>query len=247
MRLALGLLLALVLAPAALAAEPRTTLPDIEDEVMCVECGTALNVSTSPVADREREFIRRRIAEGKSKAEIKAALVDEYGAKVLAVPEGGGFDVAAWLVPGLLCLLALLAVGVTALRWRRPAPRGAGRGRARPRPRGPRGAWTPTWRRSTGERRRRHHGARRVRGRLRVVHLAVRAAARPGLPVGGLGRLARPRCATATARRWRGPAAGDRLLPVLHRHVRRARDDRHGHRLDAARQPRDARQGRRRR
>ena len=114
----LALLLALVLAPAAMAAEPRTTLPDVEDEVMCVECGTALNVSTSPVADREREFIRRRIAEGKSKAEIKAALVEEYGAKVLAVPEGGGFDVAAWLVPGLLCLIALLGVGVAALRWR---------------------------------------------------------------------------------------------------------------------------------
>ena len=62
MRSALVLLLALVLAPAASAAEPKTTLPDVEDEVMCVECGTALNVSTSPVADREREFIRRRIS-----------------------------------------------------------------------------------------------------------------------------------------------------------------------------------------
>jgi len=117
-RLALALLLALLLAPAATAAEPRTTLPDVEDEVMCVECGTALNVSTSPVADREREFIRRRIAEGKGKAEIKAALVQEYGPKVLAVPEGGGFDAAAWLVPGALSLLALLGVGVAALRWR---------------------------------------------------------------------------------------------------------------------------------
>ena len=114
----LALLLALVLAPAAMAAEPRTTLPDVEDEVMCVECGTALNVSTSPVADREREFIRRRIEEGMSKPEIKAALVEEYGPKVLAVPEGGGFDVAAWLVPGLLCLIALIGVGIAALRWR---------------------------------------------------------------------------------------------------------------------------------
>ena len=96
MRIVFGVLLALALAPAAFAAEPKTTLPDVEDEVMCVECGTALNVSTSPVADREREFIRRRIAEGMSKPEIKAALVEEYGAKVLAVPEGGGFDVAAW-------------------------------------------------------------------------------------------------------------------------------------------------------
>ena len=111
--------LALLLTPAAaLAATPRTSLPDVEDEVMCVECGTALNVSTSPVADREREFIRRRIEEGMSKPEIKAALVEEYGAKVLAVPEGGGFDVAAWLVPGLLCLIALIGVGIAALRWR---------------------------------------------------------------------------------------------------------------------------------
>ena len=121
MRAALAVLLAVALAApaAALAAEPKTTLPDVEDEVMCVECGTALNVSTSPVADQEREFIRRRIAEGRGKAEIKAALVEEYGPRVLAVPEGGGFDVAAWLVPGVLCLAALLGVGVAALHWRR--------------------------------------------------------------------------------------------------------------------------------
>jgi cytochrome c-type biogenesis protein CcmH len=131
-RIVLALLLALALAPPVLAAEPRTTLPDVEDEVMCVECGTALNVSTSPVAEREREFIRRRIAEGRSKPEIKAALVEEYGPRVLAVPEGGGFDVAAWLVPGALSLLALLGVGAAALRWRGrrspdPGPEGDGR------------------------------------------------------------------------------------------------------------------------
>src|SRR3954471_22532847 len=108
-----------LLAPApALAAQARTSLPDVEDEVMCVECGTALNVSTSPVAERERVFIRRRIAEGKTKAEIKSALVAEYGPRVLASPDGGGFDVASWLVPGALCLLALLGIGVAALRWR---------------------------------------------------------------------------------------------------------------------------------
>ena len=122
MRIVLALLLALALAPPTLAAQAKTTLPDVEDEVMCVECGTALNVSTSPVAEREREFIRRRIAEGKGKAEIKAALVEEYGPRVLAVPEGGGFDVAAWLVPGVLALLALLGVGAAALRWRARRP-----------------------------------------------------------------------------------------------------------------------------
>ena len=46
---------------------------------MCVECGTVLSVSSSPVAQQERAFIREQIAAGKDKEQIKAALVDEYG------------------------------------------------------------------------------------------------------------------------------------------------------------------------
>ena len=72
-------LVALVLLLGLTAAAPQTTLPDVEDEVMCVECGTALNVSTAAVADQERAFIRARIDEGMTKAEIKDALVAEYG------------------------------------------------------------------------------------------------------------------------------------------------------------------------
>jgi cytochrome c-type biogenesis protein CcmH len=112
--LALMLLLSLTA-----AAEPKTTLPDVEDEVMCVECRTALNVSQSPVADQEREFIRELIADGKTKEQIKAALVDAYGPDVLAVPESKGFDVTAWLVPGALVALAALGVALLARRWRR--------------------------------------------------------------------------------------------------------------------------------
>jgi cytochrome c-type biogenesis protein CcmH len=101
------------------AAEPQTTLPDVEDEVMCVECRTALNISTAPVADQERAFIRARIAEGMTKEEIKAALVEEYGPDVLAVPPSEGFDVAAWLVPAALVALAALGIALVARRWRR--------------------------------------------------------------------------------------------------------------------------------
>jgi cytochrome c-type biogenesis protein CcmH len=100
------------------AAEPKTTLPDVEDEVMCVECRTALNISSSPVADQERAFIRARIAEGMTKEEIKAALVDEYGPAVLAEPGDEGFDLAGWLVPGALVVLAGLTVVLLARRWR---------------------------------------------------------------------------------------------------------------------------------
>ena len=53
---------------------------------MCVECGTVLSVSSSPVAQQERQFIRDQIAAGKNKEQIKAALVEEYGEDVLADP-----------------------------------------------------------------------------------------------------------------------------------------------------------------
>ncbi len=114
------LLVALVLLLGLTAAvEPRASLPDIEDEVMCVECRTALNVSSAPVADQERAFIRERIAEGMTKQQIKAALVEEYGPDVLAEPGDDGFDLAAWLVPAGAIGLAAMAIFFGLRRWRR--------------------------------------------------------------------------------------------------------------------------------
>jgi cytochrome c-type biogenesis protein CcmH len=119
MRLALlTLLAALVLAAPASAQPARASLPDIEDEVMCVECGTVLSVSNSPVALQERDFIRRQIALGKDKEQIKAALVAEYGADVLAEPERAGFNLTLWLVPIVLVALAVAGIGF-AIRRRR--------------------------------------------------------------------------------------------------------------------------------
>ena len=127
--LAAVLALALLAAPAG-AAEPRTSLPDIEDEVMCLECGTALNVSTSEVADQEREFIAGLIAQGMTKEQVKDALVAEYGPRVLAEPEDDGFQLTAWVVPLLAALAALGLVVLIARRWRRgaaaPEPSAAG-------------------------------------------------------------------------------------------------------------------------
>jgi cytochrome c-type biogenesis protein CcmH/NrfF len=117
----LFLLLALAaLSPSASAGAPQASLPDIEDEVMCVQCKTPLNLSTAAVAEREREFIRSEIARGKSKEQIKAGLVDRFGPAVLAMPEDKGFGLTAYLVPVLAGLLALAAVLLWMRRWRRP-------------------------------------------------------------------------------------------------------------------------------
>jgi cytochrome c-type biogenesis protein CcmH len=117
-RLGLALLAALALAaPGVAAAAPSEA--DLEQQFMCVECGTALSVSQSPVADRERALIHRDLAAGKSVAQIKADMVATYGKDVLAQPSGGGFDVTAWLVPALLVAVAAAALVVAARRWRR--------------------------------------------------------------------------------------------------------------------------------
>jgi cytochrome c-type biogenesis protein CcmH len=115
-----AVILTLALAGVASAGE-RASLPDIEDEVMCVQCGTALNLSTAAVAEREREFIRREIRRGKTKEQIKDGLVERFGPSVLALPEDEGFGLAAYLVPILVALLALLAVLAIARSWRRAA------------------------------------------------------------------------------------------------------------------------------
>ena len=124
MRRAVGiaiLLLALpsVLAAGAGAATPQTTISDVEDEVMCPICGTLLELADSPQARREKALIAELIAEGRSKDEIKDALVAEYGSEVLAEPEGSGFDLSAYLVPAIGFAIAVIALAIGVARWRR--------------------------------------------------------------------------------------------------------------------------------
>ncbi|MGH2865610.1 MAG: cytochrome c-type biogenesis protein CcmH [Solirubrobacteraceae bacterium] len=101
--------------------KPRTTLPIIERQVMCVTCKIPLMVAESPQANLEREYIQGLISKGEGEGEIKRTLVAQYGPAVLGLPAAHGFTLAAYLVP-LAAVLALLAVLVVLLpRWRRHA------------------------------------------------------------------------------------------------------------------------------
>jgi cytochrome c-type biogenesis protein CcmH len=108
-------------ASCAAALRPRTTLPAIERQVMCVTCKIPLNVAESPQADEEREFIQELIGRGEDEAQIKRALVAQYGQSVLALPSTHGFDLAAYLVP-IVVVLALAGMLAFLLpSWRRRA------------------------------------------------------------------------------------------------------------------------------
>jgi cytochrome c-type biogenesis protein CcmH/NrfF len=117
----LALLLALLaLAPgAALAAQPRTTLNDVEDEVMCDTCNVPLNIAESARADQERAEIRRLIGQGLTKQQIKDRLEAQFGPNILATPPHSGFSLAVWWVP-VVVVAALIGLLVALLpRWRR--------------------------------------------------------------------------------------------------------------------------------
>jgi cytochrome c-type biogenesis protein CcmH len=117
----IGAVALLALPAAAAAAGPRASLPAIERQVMCVTCKIPLNVAESPQADRERAFIQTLIDKGEGEAEIKDALVGQYGPSVLGLPGAHGFDLTAYLVPLAVVLALVVLASLLLPRWRRQA------------------------------------------------------------------------------------------------------------------------------
>jgi len=125
--LALVGLLLIVAAPAAIAATPQFSQDEIETEVMCPVCGTRLDLSHSPAANQIRDFIDEKRTAGWTKEQVKAALVAQFGQRILATTPTHGSGLFAWLVPLAVGIAGIaLAIGLV-LVWRRrprsePAP-----------------------------------------------------------------------------------------------------------------------------
>jgi cytochrome c-type biogenesis protein CcmH len=111
---------AIAFAPAAEAVTcQKTSLLDIQDEVMCVICGVPLINAGGPQSDDERNFIRDRVNKCETKKQIKAALIAEYGPEVMATPKKSGFDLTAYIVPVVVLFGVLIAIVLGARRWSR--------------------------------------------------------------------------------------------------------------------------------
>jgi cytochrome c-type biogenesis protein CcmH len=118
---AIAAALVLLGAGAQASAAARPSLPSVERQVMCVTCKIPLNLAESPQADRERAFIQELIDSGHSEAQIKRALVSQYGSPVLALPAAHGFSLVVYLVPLALLLVLALLLALLLPRWRRRA------------------------------------------------------------------------------------------------------------------------------
>jgi len=121
MRRALAVVaVALVAAQPALAcAKPKTSLTSLEGQIMCPTCHTTLDQSDSAAAQRIEHRISVLIDRCYSADEIKADLVRNFGAGILAAPTHTGFDLLAWWLPIAGVLVGAVAVAFGVWRWSR--------------------------------------------------------------------------------------------------------------------------------
>jgi cytochrome c-type biogenesis protein CcmH/NrfF len=119
----LAVLATWLLAPAALAAcaQPRASLTDVENDVMCTSCREPLAVAQSPQADSERSYIRALIAQCLTKQQIEQNLVAQYGEDVLGKPPASGVNLTVYVLPPAILLAGIAILAITLPRWRRRA------------------------------------------------------------------------------------------------------------------------------
>lgn len=115
----MALLSALVAAAPAAAGEGRFNPTEVYREVRCPTCNTPLDVSNAPIAQRMKAFIVERWREGWTRTQVIDALVEEFGREVLTTPPKSGFDLIAWVVPGLALAGGLVVIGGVVLVWTR--------------------------------------------------------------------------------------------------------------------------------
>ena len=65
--------------------------------------------------------INERVTRNESDDLTLQAFVQEYGPTVLIVPPAKGFNIAAWVTPIVMPLLAIILVWVVVRRWRNKA------------------------------------------------------------------------------------------------------------------------------
>ena len=110
---------ALAIAPAAYACAPRASQASLETKLVCIQCHTTLDESSSPFANELKVEVARRIALCQSERQILDAMVAEFGSSVLSTPQTHGFDLLAWILPIGGIVLGAVALAFGARYWSR--------------------------------------------------------------------------------------------------------------------------------
>ena len=106
------------------------TLPDsvveartkaLASALRCPVCqGLSIQDSPSPVAQKMRDVISSQIRAGKSDQEVLDYFVSKYDEWILLEPKARGFNLAVYLLPGMMLLGGVVFVVYLARKWSRP-------------------------------------------------------------------------------------------------------------------------------
>ena len=98
----------------------------ITSQLICpCSCGEILSGCTCETGKAMQGYVDRELKSGKSKGQIEAALVNQYGEVILGAPKAKGFNLLVWVAPFLATAVGFLLASVILLRWvrrREPAP-----------------------------------------------------------------------------------------------------------------------------
>lgn len=108
-------------ARAATTHHGNVSFTQAQQQFNCTICHEPLNEARSAEAYQENALLRRLIARGDTMAQIKRAMVANYGVSVLANPPKRGFAVLIVIVPVAVILFGLAVLAYTIPRWRRRA------------------------------------------------------------------------------------------------------------------------------
>jgi cytochrome c-type biogenesis protein CcmH len=120
------LVLCLALVNVAMAAQtPAQIENDIGNKVYCL-CGCVTTLNHCPMlhcAEKEemRGIISADLQKGMAEPAILQDLVNRFGEKVLAAPPARGFNLTAWILPGIGLLIGLFLAITFVRRWHKPA------------------------------------------------------------------------------------------------------------------------------
>jgi cytochrome c-type biogenesis protein CcmH/NrfF len=113
---ALGLSL---IAATSAAAAGYDNLLSVESQFICTTCHEPLELVSSPQALSEKAYLESLLKQHLSIAQVKSAMVSQYGVAVLARPPAHGFNLTIYIMPPAVLFGGLALLAYTLPKWRR--------------------------------------------------------------------------------------------------------------------------------
>ena len=106
------------------AAGKKDPARAITSQLICpCSCGEILSGCTCETGKAMQGYVDRELKSGKTKDQIEASLVNQYGEVILGATKAKGFNLLVWVAPFLATAFGFLVASLVLLRWvRRRAP-----------------------------------------------------------------------------------------------------------------------------